>query len=97
MGNCLRRIYAVEEEKSRIQPPPMDRRILRIKVRMRIDQFEEILARADIDKESDGGGKLGFLIVKEYMEGRLPEPVVISDHDDIMIRRGRRLVSIKEE
>ncbi|ESQ43881.1 hypothetical protein EUTSA_v10006380mg [Eutrema salsugineum] len=68
---------------------------LRIKVRMRRDKFEELLylaSRGGCD-QSDGGNKIGFLILKECMEGRLPASVLGSDDDVWSQRCGNFLVS----
>ncbi|KAL0714986.1 hypothetical protein Bca4012_021965 [Brassica carinata] len=78
---------------------------LRIKVRMRRDKLEELLYLARRGDQSDGevdGGEIGFLILKECMEGRLPLKV-LSSSDDVSPQRcgdylvSRRLSSIKEE
>ncbi|KAJ4896384.1 hypothetical protein Rs2_23178 [Raphanus sativus] len=78
---------------------------LRIKVRMRRDKLEELLYLARRGDQSDGevdGGQMGFLILKECMEGRLPVTVLSSD-DDVSPQQcenylvSRRLSSIKEE
>lgn len=75
---------------------------LRIKVRMRRDKLEELLYLARRGDQSDGGNKIGFLILKECMEGRLPANVLGSG-DDVRSQRcgsylvSRRLGSITEE
>ncbi|CAN8253957.1 unnamed protein product [Cochlearia groenlandica] len=76
---------------------------IRIKVRMRRDKLEELLylSRRRDHKSDGGGGTIGFLILKECMEGRLPATVVSGN--DVLYRRcgkdllSRRLISIKEE
>ncbi|CAH8326126.1 unnamed protein product [Eruca vesicaria subsp. sativa] len=78
---------------------------LRIKVRMRRDKLEELMYLARRGDQSGGegdGGEIGFLILKECMEGRLPV-TVLSSGDDVSPQRcgdylmSRRLSSIKEE
>ncbi|KAF8108489.1 hypothetical protein N665_0108s0026 [Sinapis alba] len=75
---------------------------LRIKVRMRRDKLEELLYLARRGRDQSDGGEIGFLILKECMEGRLPVKV-LSSGDDVSPQRcgdylvSRRLSSIKEE
>lgn len=78
---------------------------LRIKVRMRRDKLEELLylARGGDQSEGDGeGGEIGFLILKECIEGHLPA-TVLGSGDDVPPQRcenhlvSGRLSSIKEE
>ncbi|VVB06567.1 unnamed protein product [Arabis nemorensis] len=76
---------------------------LRIKVRMRRDKLEELMYLARRGDQSDSGSnKIGFLLLKECMEGRLPARVLGSS-DDVWSQRcgdhlvSRRLRSITEE
>lgn len=66
---------------------------VRIKVRMRRDQLEELLYVARRRDQSDGGNKIGFLILKECMEGRLSANVLGSGDDASSQRCGNYLVS----
>ncbi|KAG7635295.1 hypothetical protein ISN44_As03g054000 [Arabidopsis suecica] len=109
MGNFLRRSCAVHPASGdggrgrQVDEPPQQRpSSVRIKVRMRRDQLEELLYLARRGDQSDDGGKIGFLILRECMEGRLPASVLGSGGDVRSQRRGsymvyRRLGSITEE
>ncbi|KAG7566649.1 hypothetical protein ISN44_As10g031770 [Arabidopsis suecica] len=109
MGNFLRRSCAVHPASGdggrgrHVDEPQQQRqRSVRIKVRMRRDQLEELLYLARRGDQSDDGGKIGFLILKECMEGRLPASVLGSGGDVRSQRCGsylvsRRLGSITEE
>ncbi|KAL1206277.1 hypothetical protein V5N11_035562 [Cardamine amara subsp. amara] len=109
MGNFLRRscsVHPASDDGGRRgyveDPLQQRRRSLRIKVRMRRDQLEELLYLARRGDPSEDGGKIGFLILKECMEGRLPASVLDSGGDVRSQRCGtylvsRRLSSITEE
>ncbi|EOA25474.1 hypothetical protein CARUB_v10018821mg [Capsella rubella] len=112
MGNFLRRSCAVHPANSgvdggrgrEVEEPLRQRRssTIRIKVRMRRDKLEELLNLARRGDQSNDSGKIGFLILKECMEGRLPASVLGSS-DDVPSQRcgnylvSRRLGSITEE
>ncbi|VVB06563.1 unnamed protein product [Arabis nemorensis] len=110
MGNILRRSCAVHPASgdgggrrnvAETVPGEMKKKDhLRIKVRMRRDKLEELLYLAHHGDQSDGGNKtIGFLILKECMEGRLPASV-LSSGDDVWSQHhlvSRKLGSITEE
>ncbi|XP_010413327.1 PREDICTED: uncharacterized protein LOC104699685 [Camelina sativa] len=109
MGNFLRRSCAVHPASGdggrgrHVEESPQQRRsTVRVKVRMRRDQLEELMYLARRGDQSNDGGKIGFLILKECLEGRFPARVLGSSDDAPSERRGnylvsRRLGSITEE
>ncbi|KFK35380.1 hypothetical protein AALP_AA5G277700 [Arabis alpina] len=114
MGNILRRSCAVyptsgdgggrrRNMAETVAGEKKEKDRVRIKVRMRRDKLEELMYLARRGGQSNGdGNKIGFLILKECMEGRLPARF-LSSGDDVWSQRcgdqlaSRRLDSITEE